>query len=605
MRVFEKRGKRTPVFLRFSTVAGSRGAADTARDPARVRREVLIPKDGNWDLGRQQHAGVLIRDGNQVPDFIHSQNAGIPSPTGRSRTTSGTSSRIRPRPRNQFTWLFGDRGIPASACATWTASGRTPFSGSTPEGRALLGEVPTSRRTRASVAFTSEEGARHQPGIDPAHHQKDLYDAIERGEFPSWTLKVQVMPEKDARHLPLRSLSTSPRYGPTGDHPLLPMGKVGPRPRARQLLRRGGAGGVRPGELRAGDRSLSGPHAAGAALRLRRCAPLPAGDQPHPAAGERGEGRAGRPAETYGRDGAMRFDANGGRAKELRRPNSASGPQQSGDAYDHGLALSGVTGPQQRARHAEDDDFVQAGALYRVMTEDGRRRPESRTSRAASPRSRGPTWSSGPSVNSDAPTPPTTASGGPVAALARRTAMSDAAERNALELRAVGVRPWRRSGDVVGPEADLDLGLPPTRANERGRFAADAGQLPRAPRRRPRCSLSRGASPDLANDAGQTPLARRQLQGRRRDGRGLTARFGASADAPDPAGRTPMMFAAMFDREEMSTAAARGAEVLRPGAATGDTPASLATSMGASRSHAGPDRQRLSSISRSARRRPG
>jgi catalase len=78
-------------------------------------------------------------------------------------------------------------------------------------------------------------------------------------------------------------------------------------------------------------------------------------------------------ARNYGRDGAMRFDANGGRAKNYE-PNSYQGPAETGERYDHAQAVSGATGPAPQAKHREDDDFSQAGALYRVMREAERKR---------------------------------------------------------------------------------------------------------------------------------------------------------------------------------------------------------------------------------------
>jgi catalase len=78
-------------------------------------------------------------------------------------------------------------------------------------------------------------------------------------------------------------------------------------------------------------------------------------------------------AKNYGRDGAMRFDGNGGRARNYE-PNSHGEPEQTGSSYEHGLPLTGSTGPSPRPLHVEDDDFVQAGALYRVLSQDARKR---------------------------------------------------------------------------------------------------------------------------------------------------------------------------------------------------------------------------------------
>jgi len=78
-------------------------------------------------------------------------------------------------------------------------------------------------------------------------------------------------------------------------------------------------------------------------------------------------------ARNYGRDGAMRFDTHGGRSKNYE-PNGYDGPAQTGAPYEHAYAVAGSVGPHGLARHAQDNDFVQAGALYRVMKDDERKR---------------------------------------------------------------------------------------------------------------------------------------------------------------------------------------------------------------------------------------
>ena len=366
MRVFEKRGKRTPVFLRFSTVAGSRGAADTARDP-RGFAVKFYTEDGNWDLVGNNTPVFFIRDGIKFPDFIHSQK---PDPFTNRQEPDNVWDFFShtPEATHQFTWLFGDRGIPASL-RHMDGFGSHTFQWVNSEGERFW--VKFHFKTDQGIrCLTSEEGAA-TAGIDPAHHQKDLYDAIERGEFPSWTLKVQVMPEKDAATYRFDPFDLT-KVWPYRDHPLLPMGKL--------VLDRVPDNFFAEVEQAAFDPANFVPGIGPSPDRMLQARLFAYGDAHRYRLGinhtrlpvNEAKGVPGGP-RNYGRDGAMRFDANGGRAKNYE-PNSASGPQQSGDAYDHGLALSGVTGPQQRARHAEDDDFVQAGALYRVMTEDGRRR---------------------------------------------------------------------------------------------------------------------------------------------------------------------------------------------------------------------------------------
>jgi catalase len=182
-------------------------------------------------------------------------------------------------------------------------------------------------------------------------------------------LKVQVMPERDAATYRFDPFDLT-KVWPYRDYPLLPMGKL--------VLDRVPENFFAEVEQAAFDPANFVPGIGPSPDRMLQARLFAYGDAHRYRLGinhtrlpvNEAKGVPGGP-RNYGRDGAMRFDANGGRAKNYE-PNSASGPQQSGNAYDHGLALSGVTGPQQRARHAEDDDFVQAGALYRVMTEDGR-----------------------------------------------------------------------------------------------------------------------------------------------------------------------------------------------------------------------------------------
>jgi len=159
--------------------------------------------------------------------------------------------------------------------------------------RALLGEVPL-QDDQGIRCLTSEEGAA-TAGIDPAHHQKDLYDAIERGEFPSWTLESAGDAGEGRRHLPLRSFDLT-KVWPYRDHPLLPMGKlvldrVPDNFFAEWSRRRSNPANFVPGSVplrtaccRRGSSPTATRHATG-------------WDQPHPVAGERGEGRVGRPAE--------------------------------------------------------------------------------------------------------------------------------------------------------------------------------------------------------------------------------------------------------------------------------------------------------------------
>jgi len=218
--------------------------------------------------------------------------------------------------------------------------------------------------------LTSEEAARIG-GENPQHHQQELRIAIERGEHPSWTLKVQVMPEAEA---------ASYRFNPFDltkvwlyeDYPLIEVGKLVLDRNPDNFFAEVEQAAFDPGHFVPGvgpspDKMLQARlFAYGDAHRYR----LGVNHTQIPVNAPRGVAGG---VENYGRDGAMRFDGNGGRARNYE-PNSFDGPRQTGEPLYAGLASEGVSGASAPVRHADDDDFVQAGMLYRVMGEDGRAR---------------------------------------------------------------------------------------------------------------------------------------------------------------------------------------------------------------------------------------
>jgi catalase len=364
MRVFERRGKRTPVFVRFSTVAGSRGAADTARDP-RGFAVKFYTDEGNWDLVGNNTPVFFLRDGIKFPDFIHSQK---PDPfTNRQEPENVWDFFSRtPEATHQFTWLFGDRGIPASF-RHMHGFGAHAFQWVNGRGERFW--VKFHFKTDQGIRFLTSEEAASIGGRQPGHHQKDLYDAIEGGDFPSWSLNAQVMPEQEAAAYRFDPFDLT-KVWPHGDYPLLPLGKLVLDWAPDNFFAEVEQAAFDPANFVPGigpspDRMLQARlFAYGDAHRYRlgvNYTRLPVNEP---------KGLLGG-ARNYGRDGAMRFDDNGGRSKNYD-PNSQNGPAESGNPYDHGLPVSGMTGPQDPTRHAEDDDFVQAGALYRVMTDDAR-----------------------------------------------------------------------------------------------------------------------------------------------------------------------------------------------------------------------------------------
>src|SRR5258706_1505300 len=343
MKVFETPGKRTPVFIRFSTVAGSRGAPDTARDPRGFALKVYT-EDGNWDLVGNNTPVFFLRDGIKFPDFIHSQK---PDPFTNRQEPDNVWDFFShsPAATHQFTWLFGDRGIPASY-RHMDGFGSHTFQWVNARGERFW--VKFHFKTDQGIACLTSEEAEKIGGKDPLAIHKDLYDAIARKDFPSWTLKVQVMPEKDAASYRFNPFDLT-KVWTYADYPLIPIGKL--------VLDRVPDNYFAEVEQAAFDPSNFVPGIGPSPDPMLQARLFAYGDAHRYRLGinhtrlpvNAPQGVAGG-ARNYGRDGAMRFDDNGGRTKNYE-PNSYDGPAQSGAAYDLGYDVSGSVGPHGLIKH--------------------------------------------------------------------------------------------------------------------------------------------------------------------------------------------------------------------------------------------------------------
>jgi catalase len=365
MRMFEKKGKRTEVFARFSTVAGSRGAADSVRDPRGFALK-FYTEDGNWDLAGNNTPIFFIRDPLKFPDFIHSQKVD-PFTNRQEPDNVWDFFSHSPEATHQFTWLFGDRGIPASY-REMDGFGSHTFQWVNARGERFW--VKFHFKTDQGIrCLTAEESAR-VGGENPQAFQSDLLEHIERGEHPSWTLEVQVMPEVDARGYRFNPFDLT-KVWPHADHPRIAIGKLVLDRNPDNYFAEVEQAAFDPGNFVPGvgpspDKMLQGRlFAYGDAHRYRLGI-----NHTRLAVNEPKGVREG--ATNYGRDGAMCVGSNGGRAKNYE-PNSFDGPRQTGEPHYKGLE-GGLSGSSAWERHAEDDDFVQAGALYRLMSEPEKQR---------------------------------------------------------------------------------------------------------------------------------------------------------------------------------------------------------------------------------------
>jgi catalase len=366
MKMFAAVGKRTETFVRFSTVAGSRGAADTARDPRGFALK-FYTEDGNWDLTGNNTPVFFIRDGIKFPDFIHSQK---PDPHTNRQEPDNVWDFFShsPEATHQFVWLFGDRGIPASL-RHMDGFGSHTFQWVNAAG--VRHWVKFHFKTDQGIRCLTSEAAARIGGEDPTHHHRDLYAAIERGELPSWILKVQLMPHADAKTYRFNPFDLT-KVWPHADYPLIEIGKLVLDRTPDNFFAHTEQSSFDPGAFVPGigpspDRMLQARlFAYGDAHRYRlgiNASHMPVNQPKAVAAG----------VHNYGRDGFMPVGGNGGASKNYE-PNSHGGPIETEQISGLGWEVDGSTGTFPHVSHPQDDDFVQAGALFRLMSADAQAR---------------------------------------------------------------------------------------------------------------------------------------------------------------------------------------------------------------------------------------
>jgi len=219
-RLFQEKGTKTPLAIRFSTVIGGRDSSEVARDP-RGFAVKFYTEDGNWDLVGNNLAVFFIRDAIKFPDVIHSLK---PDPV----TFRQEPNRIfdfmsqTPESMHMLTHLFSPRGIPASY-RHMEGFGVNTYKMVTAEGDTVL--VKYHFHPRQGVAsLTAEEAARVQ-GQDLGSASKDLFTAIEMGNYPKWDMYVQIMEDHDHPELSWDPLDDT-KIWPERDFPLRHVGTM-------------------------------------------------------------------------------------------------------------------------------------------------------------------------------------------------------------------------------------------------------------------------------------------------------------------------------------------------------------------------------------------
>ncbi len=362
-KLFDKAGKQTPTFIRFSTVGGEKGSADTERDPRGFALK-FYTEEGNWDMVGNNTPVFFIRDPLKFSDFIHTQKRD-PETNLKSPTMMWDFWSLSPESLHQVTILFSDRGTPDGYRHMDGFSSHT-FSLVNAQGELFY--CKWHFKTRQGIKNFTREEADHIKSVDMDHAQNDLFHAIKRGEFPKWSVKVQIMPEAEAETYHINPFDLT-KVWPHGDYPLIEVGELELNRNPVNYFAEVEQAAFEPRNVVPGmgfspDKMLQGrlisyPDAHRYRLGVNYDA-LPVNAPKCPFA-------------TYNRDGMMRFDGNGGNGPNYE-PNSFGGPTQDPKYVERKVTYNTSTVGRFSHREHDGDYYTQPGNLFRLMTPDAQER---------------------------------------------------------------------------------------------------------------------------------------------------------------------------------------------------------------------------------------
>lgn len=362
--IFAHIGKKTPVFIRFSTVGGERGSSDTARDPRGFAIKFYTDQ-GNWDLVGNNTPVFFIRDALKFPDFIHTQKRD-PKTNLKSPQMMWDFWSLSPESLHQVTILFSDRGIPFSYRHMHGYGSHTYSLINDKKERVW---VKWHIRTEQGIKNHLVTKAAELDGTNPDSVQEDLFRAIESGDFPKWRVYIQVMTEQQAYDHPNNPFDVTKVWSQK-EYPLIEVGMIilnrNPENYFAEVEQAAFApSNIVPGIGFSPDRMLQGRIFAYADAQRYRIGtnyqqlPVNAPQCPY---------------HNYQRDGAMRFDGNSGSAVNYEPNSVADTPKQQPQYKEPFLDVLGGDLGSYDHREDDNDNYSQAGALFRLMTDEQRQR---------------------------------------------------------------------------------------------------------------------------------------------------------------------------------------------------------------------------------------
>jgi len=353
---------KTDMLVRFSTVAGEQGSPDTWRDPRGFALK-FYTHEGIYDMVGNNTPVFFVRDPMKFQHFIHSQKRRADNGL-RDNDMQWDFWTLSPESAHQVTWLMGDRGIPK----TWrNMNGYSSHAYMWVNAKGERFFVKYHFKTNQGIDFLTQKEADLLAGIDGDFHRRDLFDAIRLGNYPSWTLRVQIMPFEAAATYRLNPFDLT-KVWPHADYPLHEVGRMTLNRNPSDFHTEIEQAAFEPNNMVPGigpspDKMLlarlfsySDAHRARLGVNYKQ---IPV-NQPK------------CPFHSYSKDGAMRMQNV---SDPVYAPNSKGGPKADGQRYPH-LEVWDATGEFVHAAYTlrkDDDDFSQAGDLVRKVMDDEQR----------------------------------------------------------------------------------------------------------------------------------------------------------------------------------------------------------------------------------------
>ena len=355
-KIFSEVDKKTEVFVRFSTVAGERGAADAERD-IRGFAMKYYTEEGNWDLVGNNTPVFFLKDPYKFPDLNHAVKRD-PRTNMRSAKNNWDFWTNLPEALHQVTITMSDRGIPFSY-RHMNGYGSHTFSLISAAGERHW--VKFHFKTQQGIKCLTDEEAESLVGRDRESHQRDLYESIEKGDFPRWKMQIQIMTEKEAVNCSFNPFDLT-KVWPHGDYPMIDVGILELNRNPENYFADVEQAAFNPANIVPGigfspDKMLQGRlFSYGDAQRYR----LGVNHHLIPVNKPR------CPFHSFHRDGAMRVDGNHGSTLGYE-PNSYGEWQEQQDYSESPLNIDG-TAAHWNHREDNDDYFSQAANLFKLMS---------------------------------------------------------------------------------------------------------------------------------------------------------------------------------------------------------------------------------------------